>query len=234
MLTNRGVEIISGIKFSLIIENNERLFYFCFKPPILMPSISLQPPADKRVNTLIASYATFPLSYPHEGMTKTMEVPPKGYRRDDYQIRLGEGEACFHEARNLIEGWGMFSLPWVKLHHGEKGQRIGQDVVVCFHLLSTWWTSPCRVIYVVNEARRYGFAYGTLPPHVEKGEELFEVVWKADDSVWYHIKAISRPGWWGVWMVYPWSRRLQRRFGRQSCQRMKESIDSMNSTVSPS
>ncbi|GAA4732513.1 hypothetical protein GCM10023350_14890 [Nocardioides endophyticus] len=32
---------------------------------------------------------------------------------------------------------------------------------------------PCRVVYVVDEPERAGFAYGTLPGHPETGEELF-------------------------------------------------------------
>jgi uncharacterized protein (UPF0548 family) len=30
---------------------------------------------------------------------------------------------------------------------------------------------PCRVVYVVDEPRRAGFAYGTLPGHPEIGGE---------------------------------------------------------------
>ncbi len=41
---------------------------------------------------------------------------------------------------------------------------------------------------------RFGFAYGTLPGHVESGEERFLVEWdRGDDAVWYDILAFSRP-----------------------------------------
>ena len=36
-------------------------------------------------------------------------------------------------------------------------------------------TAPTRVVYVVDEPDRRGFAYGTLPGHPESGEELFLV-----------------------------------------------------------
>ena len=36
-------------------------------------------------------------------------------------------------------------------------------------------TAPCRVVYVVDEPDRRGFAYGTLTGHPESGEELFTV-----------------------------------------------------------
>ncbi|MEM9987027.1 MAG: DUF1990 domain-containing protein, partial [Bacteroidota bacterium] len=125
-----------------------------------MPQIHFQAPDNEQLEQLSGSYTAFPLSYSHEGMTKTEESPPRGYRRDDYQIRLGEGEACFLKAKDLIRNWTMFDLSWVRLHYWEKGQRPGQEVTVCFHLLGSWWTSPCRVVYLVDEAKRFGFAYG--------------------------------------------------------------------------
>jgi uncharacterized protein (UPF0548 family) len=52
---------------------------------------------------------------------------------------------------------------------------------------------PCRVIYVVDETRRWGFGYGTLPDHPEQGEESFVVTWSEDDTVFFDITAFSRP-----------------------------------------
>lgn len=62
---------------------------------------------------------------------------------------------------------------------------------------------PVRVIYVVNEPKRRGFAYGTLPGHPEDGEECWMVEQRDDGSVWITIRAFSRPAtrWW--WAVYP-------------------------------
>jgi uncharacterized protein (UPF0548 family) len=53
---------------------------------------------------------------------------------------------------------------------------------------------PCRVVYVVAEERRRGFAYGTLPGHPEQGEEAFIVELADDGTVWAEITAFSRPG----------------------------------------
>jgi uncharacterized protein (UPF0548 family) len=52
---------------------------------------------------------------------------------------------------------------------------------------------PCRVVYVVEEPGRRGFAYGTLPGHLEEGEESFIVANEPDGSVGLHIIAFSRP-----------------------------------------
>lgn len=68
---------------------------------------------------------------------------------------------------------------------------------------------PARVVWVVDERNRRGFAYGTLPGHPECGEEAFIVERRADDSVWLTIRSFSRPAnrWW--WAVYPALRLVQ-------------------------
>jgi uncharacterized protein (UPF0548 family) len=48
---------------------------------------------------------------------------------------------------------------------------VGSEVIV--HLGPV--RAPCRVVYVVDEPGRRGFAYGTLRGHAESGEELFLV-----------------------------------------------------------
>ncbi|WP_231482444.1 DUF1990 family protein [Nocardioides sp. URHA0020] len=53
---------------------------------------------------------------------------------------------------------------------------------------------PCRVVYVVSEPDRAGFAYGTLPGHPESGEELFLLARMGDGRVVFTITAFSRPG----------------------------------------
>lgn len=64
-------------------------------------------------------------------------------------------------------------------------------------------TAPARVVYVIDEPNRKGFAYGTISGHPEKGEEAFIVDRTDDGSVWLAIRAFSRPasGLW--WLVYP-------------------------------
>ena len=38
--------------------------------------------------------------------------------------------------------------------------------------LGLWTLSACRIVYVLDEPRRFGFAYGTLE-HVVRGEQDF-------------------------------------------------------------
>jgi len=63
--------------------------------------------------------------------------------------------------------------------------------------------APIRVVYVIDEPRRKGFAYGTLPGHPESGEDAFIVDQTDDGSVWLEIRSLSRPSSWFWWMMYP-------------------------------
>src|SRR5262249_55066407 len=82
----------------------------------------------------------------------------------------------------------------------------------------------CRIVHVVDEPRRFVFAYGTLPGHVESGEERFLIEWLPDDSVWYDLRAFSRPRLWLVRLLYPLARRQQRRFARESLAAMRTTV----------
>lgn len=68
---------------------------------------------------------------------------------------------------------------------------------------------PARVVYVIDEPLRKGFAYGTLPGHPERGEEAFVVEYRDDESVWLTIRAFSRPASWLFWLGYPIVRLMQ-------------------------
>ena len=61
--------------------------------------------------------------------------------------------------------------------------------------------------------------------HAESGEERFQVEWhQDDDSVWYDILAWSRPNQLLSRLAYPYVRRKQKQFARDSKQSMKNAV----------
>jgi len=74
---------------------------------------------------------------------------------------------------------------------------------------------PVRVIYVVDEPGRRGFAYGTLPGHPVRGEEAWVVEQRDDGSVWITVRAFSRPASRRWWAVYPALRVMQEYYTRR-------------------
>ena len=88
-----------------------------------------------------------------------------------------------------------------------------------------WTLSACRIVYVIDEdqqsSRKFGFAYGTLPMHVERGEERFIIEWnKQTNEVFYEILSFSVPQTWFVKLSYPVARYFQQLFAQASLQAM--------------
>ncbi|MCR2800960.1 DUF1990 domain-containing protein [Microbacterium sp. zg-Y818] len=50
-----------------------------------------------------------------------------------------------------------------------------------------------RVIFCVEEARRIGFALGTVGGSVVSGEESFMIEWRDNDEVWFTVRAFDAP-----------------------------------------
>ena len=175
-------------------------------------------PTEREVEEFIAGRRTLPFTYPEVGATNT--TPPAGYNLDHNRIRLGGGEASYQRAVAALKNWQQFDLGWVTIVPRGVVVETGATVAVKARAFGTWSLNACRVVYVIDEPRRFGFAYGTLPDHVERGEERFLIEWLDDDSVWYDILAFSRPQHPLVKLSSPLARRLQKRFARGSLSRM--------------
>ena len=175
-------------------------------------------PSDADVARFIASQRDLPYTYAEVGATNA--TPPAGYNVDNNRIQLGCGEATYKRAVEALKQWRQFELGWVTLVPTGVVVEVGATVAVKARAFGTWSLNATRVVYVIDESRRFGFAYGTLPDHVEKGEERFLVEWLADDSVWYSILAFSRPQHPLVKLSAPLARRLQAQFARASLKRV--------------
>lgn len=178
----------------------------------------LRRPTAEAIRAFLASQARLDLTYSAVGATTTN--PPAGYVVDHTRMRLGAGEQVFAAAKEALERWQQFRLGWLEASPEGTPIKEGQVVAILARSIGLWWLNACRIVAVVDEdgpVHRFGFAYGTLPDHVGSGEERFLVEWnREDDSVWYDILAFSRPRHFLARLGYPWMRRVQKRFGRQS------------------
>jgi len=86
-------------------------------------------------------------------------------------------------------------------------------------------TAAVRVVYVVDEPNRKGFAYGTLAGHPESGEESFIVDRTDDGSVWLTITSFSRPSTWYWWALYAPLRAAQAYYLRRYLRVLSGSTD---------
>jgi uncharacterized protein (UPF0548 family) len=179
------------------------------------------------IRKFLAAQAKLDFSYVDVGATAT--VPPAGYTVDHTRIKLGAGEAVFKNARAALEHWDHFRLGWVEAFPSETTIRPGLVVAVIARKFRIWSLNACRIVYVIDEpgpVHRYGFAYGTLPDHVETGEERFLVEWdEGTGEVWYDILAFSRPRHPLIRAGNFYIRRIQKRFGRESAAAMQRVVE---------
>lgn len=184
----------------------------------------LSRPSLERVQAFRAAQRSLPFSYPGVGATRNGGTPPPGYDRDRNRQLLGRGEAAFAAGRDAIRGWRMFPPPLATIEPAGIPIAEGEVAGVIIRVFGLWFLNAARIVYVIDEPRRFGFAYGTLPGHAERGEERFLVEWLADDTVWYDLDAFSRPRYWAARLGYPLARRLQRRFVRLSKAAMARAV----------
>lgn len=189
--------------------------------------ISLRRPSPEVLGRFLAIQRESTFTYKAVGATA--ETPPDGYVVDRTRIKLGEGEQVFRSAVAALKRWEQFRLGWVAAWPGDTPLQAGEVVAVMGRAVGVWWINACRIAYTVDEvepAARFGFAYGTLPGHVESGEERFLIEWHpSDNAVWYDILAFSRPNQLSARIGYPVVRRLQKRFGRDSAASMLRAVE---------
>src|SRR5258705_2764235 len=182
----------------------------------------LTEPSERVVSEFISSQRLLPFSYPAVGAT--IATPPANYTVDHNRIQLGHGGKVYQRAVSALRGWKQFDLGWVTIVPSGVPLEVGSTVAVKAKAFGSWSLSAARVVYLVDEdgpCKRFGFAYGTLPEHVERGEERFTIEWnQQDDSVWYDILAFSCPRHLFVRLGFPLARLLQKRFARESMKRM--------------
>ena len=122
----------------------------------------------------------------------------------------------------------MFDMPWLQLCWPSTPAEPGVNLAVLTYHLGFWSLNACRVVYMVDEhgsSEKYGFAYGTLPDHAERGEGRFTVEFNSDESVWYDLYAFSRPNM-AARLAYAYTRSLQKRFAKDSKAAMQKAVQS--------
>jgi uncharacterized protein (UPF0548 family) len=179
-------------------------------------------PSERDIAKFIESQRNLDFTYREVGATNT--TPPAGFTVDHNRIQLGSGEETYRRAITLLKNWRQFDLGWVTIVPRGVTIEVGAIVAIKARAFGTWSLSASRVVYMIEEPRRFGFAYGTLPDHVECGEERFLMEWLPDDSVWYDILAFSKPRHPLVRMSFPLARMLQKRFTRESQERVRQDL----------
>ena len=134
----------------------------------------LRPPSSDKIQRCIALQSHFTFSYPEVGASS--REMPSGYNIDRNRILLGSGESTWLRSMQSIREWQMFCMPWVRLYWPTSPIEVGTTVAVQATHFGFCSLNFARIVYTINEdgpVRRFGFAYGTLEEHSERGEERF-------------------------------------------------------------
>jgi uncharacterized protein (UPF0548 family) len=132
---------------------------------------------------------------------------PDGYHHVRKSAVIGHGRPRFDDAAAKVMRWGMLRGAGVRVDATSEVATVGSEVLVGLGPVR----APCRVVYVVDEPDRRGFAYGTLPGHPESGEELFAVRFDpATGDVHAEVVAFSRHATWWSKLGSPVTALMQR------------------------
>lgn len=146
------------------------------------------------------------LTYPEVG--RTAGPLPAGYRIIDRTRTLPPG-TDFDQASRALLHWRVQQRAGLRVAASSDEVTPDAVVEVRIGIGPLALPAPCRVVYVVDEPHRRGFAYGTLAGHPECGEEAFVLERHEDGTVSFTITAFSRPASPLAKLAGPLARRLQ-------------------------
>lgn len=200
---------------------------------------SIRRPTEATIRSYLEARSNDAFTYATVGCTREQPRSRHGWNIDHERVLLGYGEEVFRQARAAIESWRMFPREVAEVYWPDVPIAAGSAVGVLYWAAPArmWLLCPARIIFVIDGPRnggprndgtgsetveQFGFAYGTLPGHPERGEERFLIEWnRADDSVWYDLTAVSQPAHWLARLGYPYARYEQARFRKLSAAAMQ-------------
>ncbi len=140
----------------------------------------------------LAELAEEDVTYPEVGATAG--DLPSGYRHVVRRAALGQGRDVFDGCATALMTWGVHRASGIDVRASNSPAQLSTVVSQLVGVRGLGVVAPCKVVYVVDEVDRRGFAYGTLPGHPESGEESFVVSLLDDQSVAFDLRSFSRSG----------------------------------------
>ena len=155
---------------------------------------------------------------PDEGQEVTapldaLEDPPSGFRRLHRSAVLPGVD--LDRARAALLRGDLHRRAGLRVAAEHTPLREGTEIRLRIGAGPLQITAPCRVLRVIDEPDRAGFAYGTLPGHPESGIEEFLLTRTATGEVRLDIDAVSRPAAWYARLGAPVARLVQARLTRR-------------------
>lgn len=119
---------------------------------------------------------------------------PKGYRPYAATTVVGYGQQCWDEAASAVLDWRIKTRSGFAVESLTNGIRARENAD--YRLTARFGPyivhEPVRVVAVVDQPMRCGFAYGTLDGHPVSGEEAFVVHRDSNGEVRLTLRSLTR------------------------------------------
>ena len=142
------------------------------------------------------------LSYSAIGATAPADevwtATPSGFRRFESTTVIGQGDDVWAFAAAEVLRWGIKRRSGFRVTPGTVMSE-GADYTITARVGPFDVHEPVRVITVVDEPHRCGFAYGTVHGHPVSGEEAFIVHRNNSGTVFLTMRSLTRPAPDGLW-----------------------------------
>lgn len=145
-------------------------------------------------------------SYREVGATGADVFPP-GYRHDRHDRRIGDSQV-FDRAVTGLRHWAAHEGASIRIFPHDQPVSLGATFIGLISLGPGQMVAPCRIVRVIDQFDKFGFACATLPGHPARGEEAF-VVERRSDGTFFSITAFSRPADLLARLAGPFGRAIQ-------------------------
>ena len=180
-------------------------------------------PDERHLSHFLARERTSPLTYTEIGASFDADLPA-GYHQVRAGTELGRGDDVWARACAGIRAWAAHRGAGITIAPADAPIEEGTTVAVITSAGPLRVLAACRIVRVVDDPHRFGFAYGTLPSHPEEGEEHFVVTRAADGAVRFDVVAFSRPHDRLTKLGGPIPRRMQARATQHYLQGMRDFV----------
>ena len=141
------------------------------------------------------------LSYPGAGLTEPATEPwastPREFRRFEATVAIGRGAAAWTFATDEVLSWGITRRSGFRVSPLTVTEGLDYRITVGWGPFTV--LEPVRVVAVVDDVDRCGFAYGTLHGHPVSGEEAFIVHRDPVGTVFLTLRSLTRAAPNGSW-----------------------------------
>ena len=152
--------------------------------------VHLRRPTRKQLSVLLERSRSDRLTY--EPVGGSLNGPtPSGLQRHSWTTPLS-GPDAFFRGVEALHTWAVHRDAGLEVV-ADGPIEVGTNVAMSAPLPVGFVDISCRITAIVDERDRFGFAYGTLSVHPERGEESFVMIRDHGDSARFEVQAVSHP-----------------------------------------